>query len=296
MLHSTETSPVSMERTLLDVMDPSTSFSAVRLAPISAPPTTQVSASTAKSPATISRPSDLHGRPALAGSDLRTHLGSALGELTGCAHYWEMQATPSGLAWWKLKMPALRTREDVPMFSDADATRLKVPTPSAQDYGSNKGGAAGREGPERPSLKRMLTQTATDNLTAPSMQKWAGALELMAMLASAMDKLPTPTASTGGAEPEGDTGRKLITVLRGRLAAPTARDWRSGKASAATFERGSRPLNEQLYALGIRQGTALLGTYLWLMAWPIDYAATAYPSAPSKRSSRAGARRSATPS
>ena len=104
------------------------------------------------------------------------------------------------------------------MFSDADGMPLKVPTPSAVDYGSNRGGAAGRTGPERPSLKRMLTPTAKDNLTAPSMQKWAGARELMAVLANATEKLPTCTASNGGAEPDGVTGRKLVTIIRRRLA------------------------------------------------------------------------------
>lgn len=217
------------------------------------------------------------------------------------------------------------------LSSGADATPLNVPTPSARDYGSNKGGAAGRDGPERPSLKRMLTPTAKDNLTAPSMvEKWAGARELMAMLnraltmrlqtarASDADRggrgdliqvlrgnkdnsshggrapLPTPTASTGGAEPDGVTGRKLVTVVSRRLATPTARDWRSGKASEATLSKNSRPLNEQLCALGISEATALLATYLWLMAWPTDYGDMAYPSAPSKPSSRAGGRRSAT--
>jgi len=140
----------------------------------------------------------------------------------------------------------------------------------------------------------MLTPTSTDNLTAPSMAKWAGARELMAMLASATEKLPTCTASNGGMEPAGPTGRKLVTVLGRRLATPTARDWRSGKASEETLSKNSRPLNEQLCALGISEATALLAIYLWLMAWPLDYADTAYPSAPSKLSSRAGGRRSAT--
>ena len=308
-------------------VDQLTCCSQAPLAPTSAPPTTTVPASTETSPATTSRPSDLHGRPAFVGSDLRTHLGSALAELTGCSPSWTRPGTPSGLAWWKLKMPALRTREDAPLFSDAGAMRLKVPTPSAQDYGSNKGGAAGRTGTERPSLramlatplatdpykhlsaaarrgdskptvevamKRMLMPTAKDNLTAPSMQKWAGARELMATLASAAEKLPTLTASTGGIEPDGKTGRKLATVLGRRLATPTARDWRSGKASAETLSRNSRPLNEQLCALGITEATALLAIYLWLMAWPRDYVATAYPIAPSKPNSRGGARRSGT--
>jgi len=152
---------------------------------------------------------------------------------------------------------------------------------------------------ERPSLKRMLTPTATDNLLHASMQQWAGARELMALLANAAKKLPTCRASDADRGGRGD----LIQVIRGnkrnsahgrRLATPTARDWRSGKVSAATLSKNSRPLNEQLCALGITEATALLAIYLWLMAWPRNYADTAYPSAPSKPNSRAGARRSGT--
>lgn len=236
----------------------------------------------------------MHGRAALVGSDLRTHLGSALAELTGCSPSWKRVGTPAGRTWWKLRMPAPRTRGDAPLFSDAEPMSLRVPTPSAVDYGSNRGGAAGREGPDRPSLKRMLTPTAKDNLTAPSMVKWAGVRELMAVLASATEKLPTCTASNGGCEPDGKTGRKLTTLLGRRLAAPPVARGRSGKASESTLSKNSRPLNEQLCALGISEATALLAIYLWLMAWPLGYADTAYPSAPSRPSSRAGGRRSET--
>lgn len=60
-----------------------------------------------------------------------------------------------------------------------------LPTSSAQDYGSNRGGAAGREGqPVRPSLRSMLSPTATGNLNSPSMDKWAGARALRALMAS----------------------------------------------------------------------------------------------------------------
>jgi hypothetical protein len=149
----------------------------------------------------------------------------------------------------------------------------------------------------------MLTPTAKDNLTAPSMAKWAGARELIRVLseAAARTNLPTPvTASnTGGQRWEGGSGaRKKLKALGlydlKRLAAsPVARN-RSGKASEETLSRNSRPLNEQLYALGITEATALLAIYLWLMAWPTGYADTAYQNAPSKASSRAGARRSET--
>lgn len=161
-------------------------------------------------------------------------------------------------------MPARRTSGGDP--------GLLLPTPRASDCGTNRGGAAGREGKERPSIGTMLTPTAKDNLTAPAMQKWAEAREMMALLRVAMEQVPTCTASDGGVEPlDRPTGRKLVTVVDARLrclATPTARDWRSGKASPETMAKNSRPLNEQLCTLGITQETALLAIYEWLMAFP----------------------------
>lgn len=163
------------------------------------------------------------------------------------------------------------------MLSDADAIGLRVPTPSLRrliqtPLASDSRGMSKvqRQYSRKPSpeiaLRRCLTPTATDNLLAPSMiDKWAGARALA----------------------------DLVNEAR-RLATPTARDWRSGKASPATLSRNSRPLNEQLYARGIKESRLLLATYLWLMAWPIDYADTAYQSAPSKANSRGGGRRSGT--
>ena len=60
----------------------------------------------------------------------------------------------------------------------------KLPTPSASEYGSNQGGALGRVGEKRPSLRLMLTPTSTANLNSPSMDKWAGARALREMMES----------------------------------------------------------------------------------------------------------------
>ena len=51
----------------------------------------------------------------------------------------------------------------------------------------------------------------------------------------------------------------------GLWATPTARDWKSGKASQATMERNSRPLSEQV-------GGNLNPQWVeWLMGWPIEW-------------------------
>ena len=50
-----------------------------------------------------------------------------------------------------------------------------------------------------------------------------------------------------------------------KCATPTARDWKSGKASDATMERNSRPLSEQI-------GGSLNPTWVeWLMGWPLGW-------------------------
>jgi DNA (cytosine-5)-methyltransferase 1 len=60
------------------------------------------------------------------------------------------------------------------------------------------------------------------------------------------------------------SGDGLATAVS-RCATPTARDWKSGKASDATMERNSRPLSEQI-------GGSLNPTWVeWLMGWPLGW-------------------------
>jgi hypothetical protein len=81
-----------------------------------------------------------------------------------------------------------------------------------------------------------------------------------------MEKWPTPTVcgnyNRKGASPTSGDG--LATAVL-KCATPTARDWRSGKASQATMERNSRPLSEQI-------GGSLNPTWVeWLMGWPLGW-------------------------
>ncbi len=77
---------------------------------------------------------------------------------------------------------------------------------------------------------------------------------------------PTPTVC-GNYNRAGLTkksGDGLATAVL-KCATPTARDWRSGKASQATMERNSRPLSEQI-------GGSLNPDWVeWLMNWPITW-------------------------
>lgn len=90
---------------------------------------------------------------------------------------------------------------------------------------------------------------------------------------SAFGLWPTPTASLGTkggriTPRKGREGGTLIEAVSARsFATPTARDWRSGKASQATMERNSRPLSEQV-------GGLLNPTWVeWLMGWPLGWTA-----------------------
>ena len=83
---------------------------------------------------------------------------------------------------------------------------------------------------------------------------------------SARTTWPTPTVCgnynrKGLSERSGDG---LATAVS-RCATPTARDWKSGKASDATMERNSRPLSEQI-------GGSLNPTWVeLLMGWPANW-------------------------
>jgi len=77
---------------------------------------------------------------------------------------------------------------------------------------------------------------------------------------------PTPTVcgnhNRKGASPTSGDG--LATAVL-KVATPTARDWKSGKASQATHDRNSRPLSEQI-------GGSLNPTWVeWLMGWPLGW-------------------------
>jgi len=100
------------------------------------------------------------------GCSLRMWLASELSGLTKCSVTWSKRATSGGRPWYVLQTSAQTTLEHA---------LGSLPTPVASTYGSNRGGAEGRVGQIRPSLRAMmLSPTATANLLAPSMQKWPG--------------------------------------------------------------------------------------------------------------------------
>ena len=81
-------------------------------------------------------------------------------------------------------------------------------------------------------------------------------------LATVVRMFPTPTATNTKANHMRGADNGKPREARNYLATPTARDWRSGKASQATMDRNSRPLSEQI-------GGQLNPNWVeWLMGWP----------------------------
>jgi hypothetical protein len=99
--------------------------------------------------------------------------------------------------------------------------------------------------------------------------------------------LPTPAATSYGTNQGGAAGRvgpirpSLATMARKNLwPTATSRDWRSGKASAATHARNSRPLSEQV-------GGSLNPAWVeWLMGYPAEWTALEPSAMQSSRKSR----------
>lgn len=106
----------------------------------------------------------------------------------------------------------------------------------------------------------------------------------------------TATRSRGKA-----SGTTLVDAARfaAGWATPTTRDWRDGRASEATMERNSRPLNEQAVGLLPASSSAPMGApvrcqlnprfSLWLMGYPESWVAAGASAEPAAASSKAAA-------
>jgi len=102
-------------------------------------------------------------------------------------------------------------------------------------------------------------------------------------LSSAVKLWPTPRKSEAmahGKPGRPDRGRLEDVVANETFATPTARDWRSGKASPETMAKNSRPLSEQI-------GGSLNPTWVeWLMGFPLGWTALEPSETQSSRKSR----------
>jgi hypothetical protein len=157
----------------------------------------------------------------------RTAQQSLLGDSDECSVTWPRSGMTAAGQCWELPTLAPPTRET--------GSGVWVGTPTTGDAL----GSTGRS-------ERFRTKTPTP-------------LEFVNMW-------PTPTVC-GNYNRKGasaTSGDGLATAVL-KCATPTARDWRSGKASEATMERNSQPLSEQI-------GGKLNPTWVeWLMGWSIGW-------------------------
>ncbi len=91
-------------------------------------------------------------------------------------------------------------------------------------------------------------------------------------LATAVKTWPTPTASTGGPEPEGKTGRKLATAVK-QWPTPVATMSKGSSPAALTRKSGADRSNDRLdHAVMAQDGGQLNPDWVEaLMGWPVGW-------------------------
>lgn len=217
---------------------------------------------------------------------------------------WETFSGPWPRAGGVLNGTASLRQPSAPRTSVIESS-YSLPTPSASRYGSNRGGAAGRVGKDRPSLVTMglrgllPTPTATDCKAsgAAAYSTESGRHAGVTLTDAVVRRLPTPRACE--ARTPGNTERhpSLVGMAKaGLLPTPSARDWKSGGASQETLDRNARPLNEV-----ITSGDASLRLsprfVEWMMGLPANWTeigptgstsleTESYPKRPRKRGAR----------
>jgi hypothetical protein len=166
-----------------------------------------------------------------------------------CALTWSLRATKSSRLYILLRASVRRT-------SDIEFSLL--PTAMGEP-GRNRHHADGKRGNGLETAIRLLpTPSAQEYGNNQSPSPWAA---VRPSLSSMAKMLPTPRPCSG----ERSNGMNRTEMYRAMMATPSARDWRSGKASQETMEKNSRPLSEQI-------GGSLNPTWVeWLMGFPAEW-------------------------
>ena len=155
---------------------------------------------------------------------------------------------------WKTAQPCL--------LGDSDESLVTWP---------RSGMTAGGQCWELPTLERptAANDSGLSGVPTPRMTDWKNGLQREDFgmnLPTFAKQWPTPTVC-GNYNRKGasaTSGDGLATAVL-KVATPTARDWRSGKASQATHDKNSRPLSEQI-------GGSLNPTWVeWLMGWKLGW-------------------------
>jgi len=211
--------------------------------------------------------------------------------LTGSSLTWNRSVTPAGRSWFLLTtlgrrmtgsgsgssgggvtMPIPQKHDARPGHAERDqrgqtsaggwanlTDRLAgmLPTPTASEYGSNQGGAAGRTGAVRPSLSTMVATPRASDSTAGDRPKRADGRgpSLPAMLG---DMVPTPIAS----DVKGSLGVTRGNGLRKHNLA-NCRPFSEHGLAAGLVGTEASPVS-------LRR-TVLCALVTWLMGYPIGY-------------------------
>ncbi len=185
----------------------------------------------------------------------KTAQPSLLGDSAEFSATWPRSGTMRNGACWE--------RATLAPTTDANGSG-SLPTPLANDrsqyHSADNGVSLGRL------VKMLPTPTAADATGGPGVTSTAqGGMNLR----TAVAMLPTPTVDgnynrKGASATSGDGLHTAVT----KLATPTSRDWRSGKASPETMERNARPPSEQI-------GGPLNPEFVErMMGWPLNWTRT----------------------
>lgn len=186
----------------------------------------------------------LHSRDPL-GSLAKMLLGSSRWSSTMCSLTWRVSATPRGRLLFRLQLSELPT--------DAIGSGSLLPTPTAQTYGSNRGGAMGRTGKVRYSLETMARRGM---LPTPTSRDWRSGKASEATHAR--------------------NSRPLNEVVMRMWATPTVKGDYNRAGLSATSGDG----------LATQVGGALNPTWVeWLMGFPAEWTALDASEMPSSRKS-----------
>lgn len=125
-----------------------------------------------------------------------------------------------------------------------------LPTPTAQQYGSNRGGAAGRIGEIRPSIETLVTS------------------------------LPTPLSSQRQARGQNSQRGEVLDAVVKLLPTPTASDWKSSGAAGYSTESGRHSgttLTDAVLGAASAGRTGKLNPRLseWIQGFPVGWMSSA---------------------
>jgi hypothetical protein len=214
-------------------------------------------------------------------SSWKTAQPSLLGDSDECSVTWPRSGMTADGQCWEL------TKLAPPISATGSGLLPSIPTPTAKDSANARNATANR----RPGAKFNSGTTLCDFVTlwptAKSSdhrigmpERYKGEQSLngrRSNLNDAAARWPTPDAhmgSGGRTSKTAPTGKRasgtkqqitLNDAVKWNCATPTARDWRSGKASEATHAKNSRPLSEQI-------GGSLNPMWVeWLMGWPLGW-------------------------